>query len=850
MRLIGANANATVTGADELPGRSNYFIGNDPKKWRTNVANYAKVKYQNVYPGVDLVYYGNQRQLEYDFVVAPGADPSTIALDVGAVPDDIGTGREPPTVAAGLPRHLSHENGGVKPPLRGRAHRDAPLQIAADGDLVVKTDAGEVRFHKPLVYQPAIYSGQRTTDNGLRTPVEGYFVLQADNQVGFNVASYDHTRPLVIDPVLSYSTYLGGSGLDYGTSIAVDSSGSAYVTGVTYSTDFPTVNPLQSANTAGSKGTAFVTKLNPAGTAIVYSTYLGGSGNPAYGDRGQGIAVDSSGNAYVTGVAFSPDFPTVNAFQASSGGGAEDAFVAKLNATGSTLIYSTYLGGSSFDIGYGIAVDSSDSPYVTGATFSTDFPTANPVQPTNPGGYAVFVTKFNAAGSALVYSTYLGGGDSWGNFGRGIAVDMAGNAYVTGQACSTNFPTVNAIQPTLASECGSAQSGGDAFVAKFNAAGSAIIYSTYLGGNGDDVGLGIAADSSGNAYITGYTKSTNFPTSNPLQANSRGGYDVFVTKLNATGSGLIYSTYLGGARDEAGYGIAIDSSGNSYVAGFSASTDFPMANPSQAAYGGGVYDTFLAKLNPTGAALVYSSYLGGSDEDRSYGIALDSAGNAYVTGFSASTDFPTVNPIQPTNNGGGDAFVAKISSNTGGSQNFTLSASPGSATVAAGQLASYTVTVTGVGGFGSTVSLGCTGVPQGASCSLLPSTVTPSGSNPSTAAVTVTTTARSNAPPRANRRASPRSPWQLLLLLVLSILLAVWASWRDPVSLRRRAAWTLTMIAMGALLLFACGGPSTSGSGGGGGGGSNGTPAGTYQITFTGTSGSLTHSAGVTLIVN
>jgi len=452
---------------------------------------------------------------------------------------------------AGFSRHPSNKNGGLKP----------PLQIAADGDLVVKTDGGEVRFHKPVVYQPVTNGGQRTTDYGQRTPVDGHYILEASNRVQFQVAPYDHSKALFIDPVLSYSTYLGGSGGDSGTGIAVDSSGNAYVTGSTSSTDFPTVNPFQATNNAR-YGTAFVTKFNAAGSALVYSTYLGGSN----GASGNGIAVDSSGNAYVTGQTSSTDFPTVNPFQATNNtDGGLTAFVTKFNAAGSALVYSTYLGGSWWDNGTGIAVDSSGSAYVTGSTNSADFPTVNPFQ-ANWGG--AFVTKFNAAGSALVYSTYLGGSDT--TYGTGIALDSSGDAYVTGGTNSPNFPTVNPFQAT--------RNGGywwTAFVAKLNAAGSALVYSTYLGGGWWDNGTGIAVDSSGNAYVTGQTNSPGFPLMHPIQGYCGSGCGInesgsaaFVTEFNAAGSALVYSTFLGGISSwNGGNGIAVDSSGNAYVTG-------------------------------------------------------------------------------------------------------------------------------------------------------------------------------------------------------------------------------------------------------------------------------------------
>ena len=625
LELIGANPSPQVVGREELPGKSNYFIGNDPAKWRTNVPTYRKVEYREVYPGVSLVYYGNPAaaaQLEYDFVVAPGADPGQIRLGVE------GAGR---------------------------------VEVDAEGDLVLQAAAGgQVRFHKPLVYQEV---------DGARREVEGSFTLRSSSlksavrnpqsEIGFEVAAYDPTYPLVIDPVLVYSTYLGGSGGDWGYGIAVDSSGNAYVTGSTVSSNFPTANAVQ-ARYGGGDSDAFVSKLNAAGSALVYSTYLGGSGD----DWSWGIAVDSSGNAYVTGPTASRNFPTANALQASNRG-SHDAFVTKLNAAGSALVYSTYLGGSGDDAGTGMALDSSGNAYVTGLTSSRNFPTANAVQASYGGGmYDAFVTKLNAAGSALVYSTYLGGSDEDG--GSGIAVDSSGNAYVTGMTNSSNFPTANALQ---ASNRGS----NDAFVTKLNAAGSALVYSTYLGGSGDEVGL-IAVDSSGNAYVTGETSSGNFPTANALHASSGGGRsDAFVTKLNAAGSALVYSTYLGGSGEEGGSGIAVDSSGNAYVTGYTGSSNFPTSNALQAS-NRGLRDAFVTKLNAAGSALVYSTYLGGSDEDDGWGIAVDSSGNAYVAGYTESSNFPTAGALQPAYGGGAyDAFIAKI---TEGAPSCSYSISP------------------------------------------------------------------------------------------------------------------------------------------------------------------------------
>ncbi|MGB6474111.1 MAG: SBBP repeat-containing protein, partial [Candidatus Sulfotelmatobacter sp.] len=539
---------------------------------------------------------------------------------------------------------------------------------------------------------------------GQRREVAGNFVLRGPHRIGFVLGPYDHSQPLVIDPTLAYSTYLGGNYQDSGTSIAVDSSGNVYVTGYTGSTNFPTVNALQATDNGGTSD-AFVTKLNASGSALDYSTYLGG--NDA--DYGYGIAVDSSGNAYVTGSTHSTNFPTVNPIQATDNG-FYNAFIAKLDPSGSALVYSTYLGGSHDDYGYGIAVDSSGSAYVTGSASSTNFPTVNAFQAACGGGgeggcpgYTdAFVAKLNPAGSALIYSTYMGG--SYTDYGTAIAVDSSGDAYVTGFTASyviasvpgsTNFPTANPFQAT----CGGTAEGlgcGDAFVAELNPTGSALVYSTYLGGSAiEDYGYGIAVDSSGNAYVTGATASTDFPVANPLQPTNTGDGDAFVTKVNAAGSALVYSTYLGGSGGgNFGNGIAVDSSGNAYVTGYTESAHFPTANPPQGTLGGS-FDAFVTKFDPAGSALVYSTYLGGSNDDQGNGIAVDSSGNAYVTGFTYSTNFPTVSPLQKTNSATyGTAFIAKISQPT-------LTLSP--TTLAAGTAgALYSpVTFTATGGQGT-----------------------------------------------------------------------------------------------------------------------------------------------------
>ena len=426
-KLIGARTEPDISGLEELPGRSNYLIGKDPSKWRVGVPSYARVKYTDIYPGIDLVYYGNQGRLEQDFVVAPGSEPRAIKLSFDGV---------------------------------------RRLKIDANGDLVLAVPGGELRQSRPIAYQMV---------QGRKQEVASRYRLLARNQVGFEVGAYDTSEPLVIDPILVYSTYLGGNGEDIGNGIALDPSGNIYVTGYTASTNFPTLNPRQAVKSGGND--TFVTKLNAGGDALVYSTYLGGSGD----DQAKAIAVDSSGNAYVSGFTSSTNFPTQGTLRPSYGGGTFDAFVFKLNASGSTLAYSAYLGGSLEDQAAGIAVDPSGNAYVAGYTVSTNFPTVTPFQATNAGGaFDAFVTKVNAAGTAFSYSTYIGG-DS-GDRANAIAVDASGSAYITGSTPSVTFPTVNAFQ---SSNSGPEQFGNstDAFITKFSPSGTSLVYSTYLGGN-------------------------------------------------------------------------------------------------------------------------------------------------------------------------------------------------------------------------------------------------------------------------------------------------------------------------------------------------------------------------------
>lgn len=623
LTLLRANDRAQGTAFQLLPGKSNYLIGNDRTQWRTDVSRFAKVRYDEVYPGIDLVYYGNQQRLEYDFVVQPGNDPGAIALSFDAA---------------------------------------ARIQISPEGELVADTVIGEVRQPKPFIYQDV---------DGERTRIDGNYVLNAEREIGFEVAAYDHSKPLVIDPTLVYSSYLGGAGDDSGSSIAVDSYNNIYVTGTTSSPAFPTKNAFRSASAGLSD--IFVTRIDASGGGLVYSTYIGGSGL----DRGDGIAVDQNGRAYVVGRVDSSsiNFPTTaGAFATTYRGGDFDAVVFKLNAQGNNLVYSNFLGGEENDSAVGIAVDAAGNAFVTGGTRSTGFPTtATAYQPTRSGDTDAYLARFNASGSGLMYSTFIGGGGT--DRSSGVAIDSSGNAYIDGYTSSMDFPTQNAFQNS---------SGGsfDVFVAKLDTAGNgagSLVFCSFLGGTGDDKAYGMAIDGDGsNLYLVGQSSSNNFPVLNPAQATNGGNFDAFIAKVSSAGA-KVYATYLGGAGDDRGIGIAVNAAGQAYLTGFTSSTNFPTVNPLQPTNGGGI-DAFVAKLNSAGGAFLYATYLGGSGVENSAStitstnpISLDASSNAYLTGYTASANFPVSSPLQSSNAGSQDAFIAKISDGDPASLQFSSS---------------------------------------------------------------------------------------------------------------------------------------------------------------------------------
>jgi hypothetical protein len=704
LKLVGANPEVRVSGEEELAGQSNYFLGKDPRRWRTHIPGYAKVRYGGLYGGVDLVYYGRQGELEYDFVVAPGADPGRIRLRV--------------------------EGAGK-------------TEVNPEGDLVLQAGGGEVRFRRPVAYQGS---------GGDKHLIAARYVVGERKRIGFEVGEYDRGRPLIIDPVLSYATYLGGKGGDVAYGIAVDSSGNAYVTGSTASTNFPTTSSAVQS-TAGGAGDVFVTKFSSTGSALAYSTYLGGSGS----DIGTAIAVDSTGNVYVVGSTSSTGFPTTsntsNALQANYGGNG-DAFLAKLDATGSTLVYCTYLGGTNADYAQGVAVDSSGNAYVTGSTESIDFPTANPLQIGNDGHSDAFVSKVNPSGTGLVYSTYLGGSSA--DTGRAIAVDGSGNVYVSGYTYSSDFPTQNALQSSNAG-------GSDAFVMELNAAGSALLYSTYIGGAGQDRAFGLALDASGSVYVVGDTQSIDFPTiHNAFQTSNHGQGDAFVFKLGPGGSPVVYSTLLGGSGMDQATGIAVDSSGNAYITGFTQSSDFPTVDPLQTILGiagagpcGSTLcaDAFVAKLGPSGTP-VYSTYLGGNGADFGQAIAVDSSGKAYVAGSTESQNFPVIaGALQGAYAGSGsssNAFVTKVDQSDAPGMALTpqqinfgnqvLSSKSDPRTVTLTNAGSAVLNITGItasGDFAETNNCG-TALPAGGGTCTIQVTFTPATTGTTTDQITLT----------------------------------------------------------------------------------------------------------------
>jgi hypothetical protein len=621
--FVGADADVRLSGEEKTGAVISYFKGK-ANEWKAGLPTYSRIVYKNLWPGIDLAYYGTVDKMKYEFVVHPGSDPSLIRL----------------------------------------AYRGASaVDVNGEGRLEVRTPAGKFEDDEPVGYQEIDGSRVNVALKYLLTDIVSTCDLKDGRIVTLKNGSYRKDRDLVIDPGLKYSTFLGGTGADEGLRIVADGSGNAYITGYTMSSDFPV--------TAGAYDTQkslyediFVAKLNAAGSSLAFATFIGGS----YSDQGCGIALDGTGNIYITGWTNSTDFPvTPGAFDTTFNPGSSDwnhdAFVSKLNPMGSSLIYSTYLGGNYNDSAYGgIVVDGSGCAYVSGYTSSGNFPTTpGAFQRYRKGHGDAFITKFNSAGTGLIFSTLLGGntGGNGDDGAGGIAVDNAGAVYVTGDAGTTDFPTTAGAYDTI-------YNGGtrDVFISKINASGTGLVYSTYLGSLGEESVWGIAIDRGGHAYVVGEAFTSGFPTTaGVFDTTYNGGVsDVFVSKINAAGSALNYSTYLGGSQQDCGWAIAVDAGGNACVTGQTASPNFPVTPDAYDATYNNNLDAFVFRLNFNGTALLYSTYLGGYNDDCGWSIAMDAAGGSYLTGKTYSDNFPATTGAYDTDLGYVDAFVAKISS--------------------------------------------------------------------------------------------------------------------------------------------------------------------------------------------
>ena len=599
-KLNHINVDVKKVGKQRQKGYYNYLTGNDKSKHAKNVSLFKEAVVKNIYDGIDIRYYFDNGALRYDYIVHPGADPSTIEFNL--------TGTE-------------------------------QTRLNTDGDLTFSTRFGQVNLADLYCYQ----------DNK-ENPIQGSFKQQNTGCWKIQIGDYDETKKLIIDPLV-YSTFLGGGNVDDAQSIALDNNGNAYVTGYTQSPDFDTSTGAYQSSSNGSSD-IIISKIGASGNNLEYSTYLGGSDF----DTGESIAVDDNGNTYITGETQSTDFAvTSGAFQTTIGG-SNDVFVTKIDATGSNLLYATYIGGSNLDRGYAIALDAGNNAYVTGSTQSSDYSTTSGThQVSIDGNNDVFVTKLDATGNSLIYSTYIGGSDV--DSGLSIAIDDSDNAYIGGSTRSNDFDvTGNAFQTT--------NEGGlyDVFVTKLDPTGNNLLFSTFIGGDDSESCTSIDVDNNGNSYITGNTSSTNYDVTNGAYQTTIGGNtDAFVTKLNANGDGLTYSTYLGGSDNDNGKSIKAGSNGSAYVTGNTSSTDYDITSGSYQTNLGGGGDAFVTKINETGGSLVYSTFIGGSNADIAYSISLDDNNNPIITGNTFSSDYDVTNGSYQTAIGGSfDIFITKL----------------------------------------------------------------------------------------------------------------------------------------------------------------------------------------------
>jgi hypothetical protein len=599
VEFLGANPNAELSGEDPLPFYHNYFLGNDHSRWRAHVPNFSSIIYMNVYPGIDIRYYGALGTLKYDIIVKPEKDASNIAM----------------------------RYAGAK-----------KLSLTENGELMIETSLGALAERVPSTYLLKSTNKEEITGN---------YTLIDSVTVGFKVQDkYNSVYPLIIDPELIFSTFLGGSNDEIAHAVGIDSAGYCIVSGTTTSSDFPRINPYDS--TYDGYGDIFISKFSPTGDSLVFSTYLGSSGG---NESPFSLSIDIDNCIYVGGFTNSSNFPLANPFDDHYNQG-QDAVVFKLSTQGDSLIYSTYLGGGGGDDARDIAVDNVGCAYVVGTTSSIDFPMVNAFDSEYGSTYDAYLAKFSTDGGSLIYSTFLGGtGPQDG--GYAVAVDSGHCPYVVGITQCSDFPTRNAFD----NHYNGGQ--GDGFLSKFAASGDSLIYSTYLGGSDEDYASEIAVDNSGQASIIGDTYSSNFPTVNPFIGNLRGDADIFVTQFSTTGDSLVFSTYFGGSSYDNGWGIGLDSIGNIYIISTTYSTDFPTCHAFDST-GSGNEDAAFAILSPDGGALLYGTYMEGADPDYAFGLAVEPTGQACLTGWTRSTDFTTVNAYQPERNGWADVFLAKF----------------------------------------------------------------------------------------------------------------------------------------------------------------------------------------------
>jgi hypothetical protein len=801
MQIVGAHPQS-VSASEPTTGHTNYFIGRDARNWVRDIPQYSRVNYQAVYSGVDMTFYGNEHAVEFDLIVKPGADPSQFAL---------------------------HLTGARK------------MRTTASGDLILTTPVGDVSLKKPVAYQIV---------GGDKRPVAASFEARHNNDFGIRLGAYDRSRELVVDPAAIYSTYFGGSGADAGHALAVDGTGAVYVTGQTSSADFPTTAGAAQSTLLGTTD-AFVTKFNPSGSALIYSTYLGGSsqqGTESKGptSSGNAIVIDGAGNAYIAGGTNTSDFPLCpganncpTPAQGIYGGGTGDAFAVKVNATGG-LAYSTFIGGSDDDVAEGIAIDPSGNIYVGGQTASANLTTVQPLQATYKGMDDGFVAMIDGTGGSFKYLDYLGG--TGADLVTGIGLDQSHNIYVTGITISTDFP-VRGTSP-YQSKCGtdgkcnpnSKGAEDDSFVTAIKSDHSQYIYSTYFGGSGADDAQTMLVDPAGDVYFTGLTSSTDLVTVNPYVSSLVNGAtnNVFVAELAPTGSTTPYVTYLGGTGADIAFGIALDSAKRIYLTGQTVSTDFPVIKPIQKA-NAGQGDAFVSLLDTTMAGtqqLVFSTYLGGvgAEDTQSAGVAVDSQNNIYVTGDTASGSsgsFPVINAYQSSLNGASDAFLAKISPTATTVSGYTLTVSAiAPSTISVGSSGTSTVTVASQNGFSGSVNLTCKVTPV----TKVPPTCTFASNTlviPANGTAQTTLTVGTVAPTSSSLSFGSSLPIVGFAFVIPGVL---------GLRRRQRPYFLAGCLALTALLLMPGCVSGTGTSGGGTGSGTAGTTTGMYQFTVTGNS--------------